>query len=349
MKNWSDILLGVDTPIIGAIRNLNDSAAQICLVVDADRRLLGTVTDGDIRRGIARGLPLESAVVEIMNRTPHAFRASEDRGHLIAFMRRERLWQVPLIDAEGRVVGLESAKELFHIEDRPNVVVLMAGGEGRRLRPLTESVPKPLLSVGPRPILETIMMRFIENGFRRFYISVNYKAELVEAHFGDGSALGVDVRYLREDRQMGTAGALGLLPERPDAPVLVMNGDILTTLDYGRLLDYHLAQGAAATMAVREHLFEIPYGVVRLNGATITEIEEKPVMQHFVNAGIYVLDPASLDHIPPNQPYQMPDLFTELAAHGKKCAAFSVEDYWRDIGQYDDFSRANDEFHGIFR
>ena len=349
MKNWADILLRIETPIIEAIRNLNRTAAQICLVVDEGNRLLGTVTDGDIRRGIACGISLEAAVAEIMNRSPHAFRVGDDRNHMLAIMRRDRLWQMPIVDADGRVVGLESAKELLHIENRRNVVVLMAGGEGRRLRPLTETVPKPLLPVGPRPILETIMIRFIEQGFRRFYISVNYKAELVEKHFGNGQALGVEIEYLRESQQLGTAGALGLLPEWPADPLIVMNGDILTTLDYGKLLDFHVAHQAAATMAVREHLLEIPYGVVRLDGPFVREIEEKPVLSQYVNAGIYVLAPQSLDLIPTNQPYDMPQLFEDLGRQGRRCAGFPIEDYWRDIGQHDDFSRANDEFHGNFR
>ncbi|CAA7613612.1 Nucleoside-diphosphate-sugar pyrophosphorylase [Candidatus Terasakiella magnetica] len=349
MKDWRNTLIGPGDRILQAIEALDKGALRIVLVVDGDGRLLGTVTDGDIRRGILRGLSLDLGVTEVMNRRFHSGLAGTDRHVLLAGMRRDNLQQLPLLDGEGRVVGLETIEDILHLQERDNWVVLMAGGEGRRLYPLTESTPKPLLAVGSKPILETILDRFIEAGFRRFFISVNYLAHRVEAHFGDGSSRGVEIAYLREDSKLGTAGALRLLPSRPDKPVFVMNGDILTNVDFGRLLAFHAEQAARATMCVREHALTIPYGVVELNGSRVASIAEKPEIRNFVNAGIYVLDPAALDFIPPEGSYNMTQLFDSLLAQQQACAAFPIREYWLDIGRHDDFERANVDFDEFFK
>lgn len=349
MKRWQDTLVSPDTPVIEVIKVLDGGAMQIVLVVDADHRLLGTITDGDIRRGILRGLPLDAPASGIMNPRFHHAREGDDSTTLLALMRRLELAQMPLLDGAGRVVGLKTLEQMLALGERDNWVVLMAGGEGRRLHPLTRDIPKPLLPVGPRPILETILIKFIENGFRNFFISVNYKAELVENHFGNGSGLGVDIRYLREESQLGTAGALGLLPGRPDQPLIVMNGDILTTVDFSQLLSFHQTHRAAATMAVREYHFEVPYGVVETDGVNLRGIEEKPVVRNFVNAGIYVLAPEVLDLVTPGQPVNMPQIFQSLLDAGRQCCVFPIREYWLDIGRHDDFDRANVDFKEVFR
>ncbi|BAE48889.1 nucleotidyltransferase family protein [Paramagnetospirillum magneticum] len=349
MKRWQDTLVSPTTPVLDAIKALDLGAMQIVLVVDGQSRLLGTITDGDIRRGLLRGLPLESPASEVMNPRFHHGRVEDEAGVLLATMRRLQISQMPLLDGDGRVVGLKTLEQMLALDGCDNWVVLMAGGEGRRLRPLTQDVPKPLLPVGPRPILETILKNFIEAGFRNFFISVNYRAEQVESHFGDGSALGVSIRYLREDRQLGTAGALGLLPGTPSEPLIVMNGDILTTVDFKQLLAFHQEHRAAATMAVREYHFEVPYGVVEVEGTRLKGIEEKPVVRNFVNAGIYVLNPEVLNLVKPGQPHNMPQIYQTLMDGGQDCAVFPIREYWLDIGRLDDFDRANLDFHEVFR
>ncbi len=349
-NRWENALVGPDTPILQTLGIIDKANTQIVMVVDDGRRLQGTVTDGDIRRGILRGVPLDSPVSGVMNRSPHTARASEDRAVLMAMMRRDRLRAIPLVDAEHRVVGLEILADMLLIPaSTDNWVVLMAGGEGRRLLPLTRDVPKPLLRVGSKPILETILDGFVEAGFQRFFLSVNYLADQVEAHFGDGSAKGVGIDYLREDRKLGTAGALRLLPERPSAPFFVMNGDILTNVDFAQVLAFHTEHRAAATMCVREHVVQIPYGVVGVDGWRLDGIVEKPVMRNFVNAGIYVLEPEALDVVGDQDgSVDMPAVFEGLMAAGRPCAVFPISEYWLDVGQHDDFHRANVDFPEVF-
>jgi len=348
MNNWQDTLIRADTSIVEAIRMMNETAAQICLVADADGRLLGTVTDGDVRRGILRGLALDTPASQVMNPKPHVARAGEDRARLVALMRRQMLRAVPLVDGRHRVVGLEVLADLLLIHPTDNWVVVMAGGEGRRLLPLTKEVPKPLLKVGSRPIMETIIDRFVEAGFQRFFISVNYLADQVESYFGDGSARGVEIAYLREERKLGTAGPLRMLPERPRLPFFVINGDILTNVDLASVLDDHIRQQASATMCVREYNVDIPYGVVSMDDRRIVTLVEKPTYRCFINAGIYVLDPSVMDLIDEDKPHDMPDVFNELIRLEYKCNAFPIHDYWADIGRIDDFHQANETFSQVF-
>ena len=231
---------------------------------------------------------------------------------------------------------------------RDNWVVLMAGGLGTRLHPLTKHAPKPLLRVGNRPLLETILLNFIKQGFRRFYISVNYKADMVKAHFDDGRRWGVEIRYLEEDQRLGTAGPLALIEDIPEQPLIISNGDLLTKVSFEKMLAFHRDHGADATMGVREYDLEVPFGVVQLDQDRIVGIEEKPVHSFFVNAGLYVISPAVLSKIPRSQSYDMPDLFTHMAAAGAVTVAFPVREYWLDVGRMDDFERANHEFFAEF-
>lgn len=348
MKDWKNVLMSPDTTLKDAIRTIDQGALKIALVVDGDQRLVGTVSDGDIRRGILKGCALEERVQEVMNSTPTVVGQNEGREKILVLMRQKQIYQIPVVDGVGRLVGLEIIDTLLTPPRRDNLVVLMAGGLGSRLKQLTTDIPKPLLKVGDKPILETILLNFIEHGFRRFYVSVNYRAEMIETYFGDGSRWGVEIDYLREDRKLGTAGALGLLPERPTEPVLVMNGDLLTKVNFQQLLDFHLEHKAIATMCVREYDFQVPYGVVKLDQHRITSIEEKPVQRFFVNAGIYVLQPEVLNLIPDGLPLDMPPLFDKLLELEKETAVFPVREYWIDIGRVSDFERANGEFDKVF-
>ncbi len=341
-------LIGPDTSIHTLIERFTSQRVQIGLVIDPQRKLMGTVTDGDLRRGLLRGIQTDAPVRTIMNPSPRSIRFGEPRGDALAFMRREKIKHIPVIDFAGRAVDLITLDSLLAPESQPYPIILMAGGEGRRLRPLTEHTPKPMLDVGGRPILETIIRRFAAAGFSEFHISVNYRAEVIRNHFGNGGALGVDVSYIEEDMPLGTAGPLARLAREQDKPMLVMNGDILSKLDPVQMIDFHRENEAAATMAVRTYEVQVPYGVVDVDDNEIRSLREKPVTRHFINAGIYVLSPAALDFVPRDQAYDMPQLFDDCRESGMRTSAYPVEEYWVDIGQIDDYRRANADFASIF-
>lgn len=344
MANWKKVIVTPEATLADAIAKVDAAGLQVALVLAPDNSLLGILTDGNIRRAILAGKSLGVPVSEVMNRQPVTVPASMSREEMLALMRRTTHHHLPLIDNARRVVGLVTLDELIGVAERPNWVVLMAGGLGTRLQPLTDECPKPLLAVGGKPILETILESFAEQGFKRIFLSVNFKAEMIRNHFGAGDRWGVQVEYLLESTRLGTAGALSLLPEKPSAPIVVMNGDLITRTNFENLLRFHVAQGATATMAVREYDFQVPYGVVRLDGARIEAIEEKPVQKFFVNAGIYALSPEALDHLPAETFFDMPTLFEHLITAGKNTAAFPLREYWLDIGRLEEFERAQLEW-----
>ncbi len=343
MRDSQTIEVPASASIREALRVIDAGAYQIALVVGPTRELVGTVTDGDVRRGILAGRELSEPVTSVMNTSPRTATLADGRERILQLMRRRRIHQVPVLDAHGIVLGIEILDELLQPEALDNVVVLLAGGKGTRLRPITEDIPKPLVTVGDRPILERIVETLRDHGFHNFWMALNYKGHMIQEHFGDGSAFGVSVNYLNESRPLGTAGALGLLPEAPTKPFLVMNGDLLTAINPRNLLDFHARQGAAATMCVREFDFQVPYGVVDLDGHTFLGVEEKPVQRFFVNAGIYALSPRILDLVPPDEPLNMTDLFERIKARGDDVAVFPVREYWLDIGQLKDLEQARGE------
>ena len=346
MADWRRSVVSPGATIKETIRTIDEGSLQIALVVDESQRLLGTVTDGDVRRGLLRGVSLDEAATSIMNPHPRVAAPGQSPSVILALMKEGLLHHVPLVDAQGHLVGMEVLDELL-APTRDNWVVLMAGGLGNRLRPLTEDTPKPLLKVGQKPILEDILENFIEHGFRRFFLSVNYKADMFKAHFGDGSRFGVQISYLEEPKRMGTAGALSLLPKKPDRTIMVMNADLLTKVSFSHFLDFHRSHGAAATMGVRHYELQVPYGVVRMTNHRISDIEEKPVQKFFVNAGIYALEPEVLDLIPANEFFDMPGLFERIIAAGKETVAFPIRAYWLDIGQVSDLERAISDFQAV--
>lgn len=345
---WKDIAVSDDQTIQETLRVIDEGAMQIALVVDREGRLQGTVTDGDIRRGILEGVDLDNPIWSVMNKDPVTASRERDRESLVNMMKSRGIRQIPLVDKTGCVVGIEVLKNLLESDERPNTVVIMAGGLGTRLRPLTKDCPKPLLELGNQPILETILEGLIADGFNRFYISVNYMAEMIKDYFRDGSEWGVDIAYLHEESRLGTAGPLSLLPERPDETMIVMNGDILTKLNYIHLLDFHYEHGAAATICVREHQTQVPYGVVETEEQCVVGIEEKPIETYFVNGGIYVLEPETLKYVPEDEFYDMPDLFNRMVDQDRSVSAFPVREYWQDIGRRKDFRRVDGEYKDVF-
>ena len=341
--DWKRITLTPDTSIREALLNLDRSSMQIVLVADAAGRLLGTVTDGDLRRALLRGATLESPVEQAMNREPCVGRQQESPLIWQQRMQRNALRHLPILDRDGRLV------DLIHDKPKgparwPNPVVLMLGGLGMRLRPLTRKVPKPMLMVGDKPILETILEHVAQQGFSHFYFCINYLGEMIRDHFGDGSRWGVQIEYVEEKQRLGTAGALGLLENPPEQDILVMNGDLLTKADLGALLSFHREHRHQATVCVREHRQQVPYGVMEMNGTRITRLVEKPIYRYFVNAGIYALSPEAVERVPKNRPYDMPQLLSDLMRRQLPVGGFPLTEYWLDIGQLPDFERAQADF-----
>lgn len=348
MSRLDGILLPPEATILTALERLGESQQQIVLVVDEGRKLLGTVVDGDIRRAILRRISLESPIAQAMTPSPVTIPAGVARERILQIMREKKIHHLPVVDDAGRVLDLEVMAELLEKPTLDNWVVLMVGGKGSRLRPLTESTPKPLLHVGGQPLLETILQNFTAQGFRNFYFSVNYKAEMITSYFGDGSKWGANITYLAENEPLGTAGALSLLPETPKAPVFVMNGDILTSVDFTQLLSFHGSSNADATICLREYDFEVPFGVASIDGHRVVDISEKPVQSFFVNAGIYVLDPDAVAAVPRGRFCDMPDLLGSLIAGGRHVSAYPLREYWIDIGRLQDFEQAQQDFTQVF-
>lgn len=348
MKDWRKVLVSAVTTLRDTIQVIDAGALKIALVVDDMNRLLGTITDGDIRRGILAGVSLDQPAQLVMNPQPTSVAMNESHDTIMAIMRNKSLQQIPLLDEKHRVVGIESLENLIMTRRRNNAVVLMAGGLGVRLHPLTQDCPKSLLNIGGKPILEIILENLLEYGFSRFYISVNYKAQMIEDYFGDGSRWGVEISYIRETSRMGTAGALSLLPKTLDEAVLVMNGDLLTKVNFDQLLNFHAEQGSLATMCVRQYDFQVPYGVVKIDRERLVSIEEKPTQNFFVSAGIYVLEPEAVDSVPCDTMFDMPALFETLVQRDRQVVVFPIREYWLDIGRMDDLERANGEFTEVF-
>jgi dTDP-glucose pyrophosphorylase len=341
MKPCETVLVSPETTLEAAIAAMDRAGLRIAVVADADRRLLGTLTDGDVRRALLRREPLTNPVRTAMCATPQCARQGWTRERVLNVMERHRLLQLPVVDAEGRVVGLETLHDLLDQRLLNNAVFLMAGGFGRRLHPLTKDRPKPLLKVGEKPILEQILERFISEGFHRFFISTHYLSDMLREHFGDGDRWGVSIRYTQEATPLGTAGALGLLPhEEINEPLLMVNGDLLTTLNHRDLLAFHNDHGGLATMCVREFEYQVPYGVVQSEGHLVRSVVEKPVQRFFVNAGMYVLSPELVRRVQPHSALDMPLLLERCIAAGEQVSMFPLHEYWLDIGRIEDFHRA---------
>ncbi len=336
-----------DTPLIETLRRIDQGNLQLA-IVERNGIIVGTVTDGDVRRALLNGIGLEASVDLVMNRSPITAPAGISKEAALSLMRRHSIHQLPVVDSEGRVVEVKLIDDVALAQQSDHWVVLMAGGLGSRLKPLTDDIPKPLIRVGDKPILETVLSGFAKAGFGRFFISVNYKAEMIQEYFGDGSAWGVKIEYLEEKERLGTAGALSLLPERPSHPFFVMNGDLLTTVNFEQMLKYHRERQAFATVGVREHSITVPFGVIDFNEHRLLGIREKPTQKFFVNAGVYLLDPGVLDMLAANEAVDMPTLIERSISEGRQSVVFPFREYWIDVGRLDDLQRASDEFQRVF-
>jgi dTDP-glucose pyrophosphorylase len=339
-ETWRETLANPGISVRSALAQLDRTRLQILLVVDGARRLIGTVTDGDIRRAILAGVELDGSLEPFIFRTPFTTTADADQAKLFEVMMRQELRRVPVLDDRESVIGLRAIEDLANPPALPNVAVLMAGGLGTRLRPLTASTPKPMIPVGNRPLLETTIEHLRLAGIHTVYLAVNYRADLIQRYFGDGHRFGLDIRYLEERDALGTAGALGLLSERPTNPLIVMNGDLLTGINFVDLLAFHDASNAPMTVCLGDHTYQVPYGVAEVRNGQLLRLREKPDTQFLVNAGIYVLAPEMLDFVPSNAPYDMPMLIAEVIAGGKSVSTYKLNDYWVDIGRIEDLQDA---------
>ncbi|MEW1955046.1 nucleotidyltransferase family protein [Terrabacter sp. NPDC080008] len=328
-----------------ALEVVDRSATLVCLLVDEAGRLAGLLSDGDLRRAVLKGSSLEDPALDHATRSPHAVPAGSPRALVLDLMQALRISAVPELDGEGVVVGLHTLSDVVGSAPLPNVAVVMAGGRGTRLGPLTKDTPKPLMTVAGRSILEWIVLGLVGNGIREIYVSVNYLAEQIEEHLGDGSRLGCTVRYLREepDRPLGTAGSLTLLrAERPDLadPVLVMNGDLMVEFDASDLLDAHRRAGAALTVATRTYQHEVPFGVVESTDGRVTGVSEKPTLTFDINAAVYAVDPRALSWLPEGRASTMPELVQTCLGRGEPVAAWPIQSEWIDVGTPRDLARA---------
>jgi len=348
IENWSKVLIKPTHSLGKGVKVLQKYGLRIALVVDNNNKLLGTLTDGDIRRALISGMTMSVKIADVMNKRPITAKITDSKEYILSLMSDMSLLHIPILDNNNTICGLETLQRLTEKPSHDNPVFLLAGGLGTRLHPLTENTPKPLLKVGNKPILETIINQFIGNGFKNFYISTYFKSESIKEYFKDGALQGINIEYVHEETPLGTAGSLGLVPETlPDLPIIIMNADLLTKIDFNHLLDFHNTNKATATMCVKEYFFQVPYGVVEIDKFKVKGITEKPVHKFFVNAGIYILNKDLVDKIDGKTYLDMP-VFLEKELGSDGVNAFPIHEYWLDIGHIKEYKKANQDINTLF-
>jgi len=333
---WHQAILPASATIAQAIQNLDLVAIKIVLVANETGVLEGTISDGDIRRGLLKGLDLNSPLASIVHHNALVVPPEMSREMVMQLMVTNKIQQIPVVDEQHNIIGLHLWDEITTPPRRPNLIVIMAGGMGTRLLPHTENCPKPMLNVAGKPMLEHIIERAKLEGFNHFVLAIHYLGHMIEAYFGNGERLGVKIDYLHEDSPLGTAGALSLLNPHPNASFVVINGDVITDIHYGELLDFHTRHIATATMAVRVHEWHHPFGVVQTQGVEIVGFEEKPIARSHINAGVYALDPSALSVLTANSHCDMPTLFERLKVKKKRTIAYPMHEPWLDVGRPED-------------
>lgn len=330
-----------DSPVLQALQIIESSVAKIALVIDSSYKLLGSITDGDVRRAFLKGCTPQSPVREVMHPSTRTMPSFSTKDHIIEVMLAEKIKQIPLLEPDGTLLGIAIYDMLTGFErvPRSNPVVIMAGGKGKRLLPITADIPKPMIEVDGKPILEKILQHFINQGFSNFYLAVNYLGNIIEDYFADGSKWNCHIKYVRETEFLGTAGALSLVKPELKESFIVMNGDIITSLDFGDLLDYHDSSKGIATVCARQHLTSVPYGVIKLKDGKLEAIVEKPIYEDLISAGIYVFTPRALNFIPDGTVIDMPDVLLSLAKDNQKVDIFPMKEDWVDVGRHDDLEQ----------
>ncbi|MBC7428142.1 MAG: nucleotidyltransferase family protein [Bacteriovorax sp.] len=345
MDNWQKVCINEQDTILQAMKSLMDTGARFCIVVSKDLELRGSLTDGDIRAAILNGANVNDVVAVAMNRNPITAPSTFSNAELKVAMKSNDITHIPVIDEKGTLLKIVSFKEVQNeVSAKENSIILMVGGLGSRLGELTANCPKPMLKLGNKPILEIIIENFKEYGFKNFFLSVNYKSEMIETYFGDGSKFNIKIDYIREKDRMGTAGSLSLYKPINNLPVIVMNGDVLTKVNFSSLINFHNSKNLDACMCTFRHDYQVPFGVVHFDGDQVLKIEEKPIQSSMVNAGIYSLKPELFKLLPADTFYDMPTFLEKIIQEKKRVGTFQVQDYWLDIGRSDDFYRAESEY-----
>ena len=342
LYKWEDAINESECTLQEAIKVLDAAALRIVLILDINKKLLGTLTDGDVRRALLNNYPLNTPVKELMNKNPKKAECTWSQSHILSIMNKYKLLQLPIINEQGQVVSLFTLPQILEKQSFDNPVFLMAGGFGKRLLPLTENVPKPMLKLNGKPIMERIILNFIESGFSRFFISTHYKPKAIYDYFGNGEKWGIDIDYIYEEKPLGTGGALGLLPHSEiNTSLIMINGDVMTSTNFSSLIDFHNTNNAEATICVREYEHQVPYGVITNEGIKIKKIIEKPIHNFFINAGVYVLSPEFIRGVKKNYKVDMPNLLQNIINKGQRVNMFPIHEQWIDIGRLDDYKRAN--------
>lgn len=333
-------LVSPSATILDVLSCIDHNTSGIAMVMEADAKLIGTITDGDIRRALLAGKELSSPIKDFIRHNFHAVGPFASRVEVLDLMRASDIKQIPIVDAEGKLLGLHVMREIIGAVERPNWAVIMSGGRGERLRPLTDLVPKPMLRVAGRPILERIVLHLVGHGIREIFLSVNYLGMVIEKYFGDGSSFGCNIRYLQEDQPLGTGGALSLLPEKPSTPILVMNGDLVTQANIGEMLQMHTQGEHDIMVGAQEYLHTVPYGCLKVSEGYIISLEEKPVITRLINTGIYTLSPHVIERVPQNRAFPITELIENSITLGERVGVFRLTDDWVDVGQRDQLESA---------
>lgn len=350
LKNWQSIILSDTASIRDAMRCLDKGSLRICLAIDINKKLIGTVTDGDIRRALLKDANMDDSINGIMNKQPLTVTENTSRQQRFNLMKQHDLIAIPIINGQGQVIGLETLHQAMQPEKLSNPIFIMAGGFGTRLQPLTDYCPKPMLRVGDKPMLEHLINQFKSQGFYNFYISTHYLPEVITSYFGKGDNWGVSIDYIYEEKPLGTGGALGLLPKNlPELPIILMNGDVLTNINYSQILQHHTSNSFDATLCVKESEYSIPFGVIETENQLIINMVEKPTYHYKINTGIYVLNPEIVASVKRNEIIDLPTLLERHRKENKRIGTFTSYDYWLDIGQMKDYQKAQQDIEYLFK
>ncbi len=338
---WNKAILNKDSLIQDAITNLNETGLKIILVVDNDNFFVGTISDGDIRRGLLEGFNIKDPINNIIHFEALVVPPEFKKDSVLKLMELNKISQIPIVNDKKTIVGLYTRENIADSNEINNIMVIMAGGIGSRLLPYTENCPKPMLKVSGKPILEHIIDRAKLEGFRHFVIAINYLGDMIKAYFGSGERMNITIDYIEEDKPLGTVGALSLMDNNFEGSFIVTNGDVITDIRYAELLDFHDNHMAEATMAVNVHEWQNPYGVVDIEGIEIKGFEEKPINKTHINAGVYALSKNALNFLKKNSHCDMPILFDLLRKSKKRIIAYPMHEPWLDVGKLNDLKKAN--------
>lgn len=333
-------LIKENDTILMAMQKINENYKEIVFVIDESNQLIGSITDGDVRRGLLSNMKLDSQANLIMNKNFTYINKNVDRAFVLDIMKARSIRQIPIINEKKEIIGIHFLEDLIGSSIKPNIAVIMAGGKGVRLRPITENCPKPMIPVAGRPILERVILHLINYGIRKIYLSINYLGNMIEDYFGDGKSLGCSIEYLREDQPLGTGGALSLLPVLPENPIIVLNGDLISQVNIEQMLKTHQENHNMITIGASYYQVEIPFGVLNTSSNQLVRIEEKPKENYLINAGIYIINPNMLKYIPKNKEFPITDLFEKGLQAKDKIGVYPIEGEWIDVGRHDDLNKA---------